>query len=100
MSLSLDLIFFHFISKHIIKFKLSFQENFNYIKNDKLTFSIPENVFKYGKDKAVIRITLYDDSNKSQNYEFNVYYWKNCAYVQTDSLSKQVYKIILKNLKK
>ena len=64
-----------------------------------MTFSIPENVFKHGKDKAVIQITLYHDSNKFENYDFNVYHGKNCAYVETDSLSKHVFEIILKYMK-
>ena len=99
MASTLDLIFFQFFSKRITKFRLSFQEKPDDIKEDKRTFQIPENIFKHGKDKAVIQITLYDDSNKFENYEFNVYYGRNRAYVQTDSFLKHVYEIIFKNLK-
>ena len=99
MSSTLDLMFFQFFSKRITKFRLSFQDEPDEIKKDKLTFSIPEHVFKHGKDKAVIQITLYDDSNQFKNYDFNVYYGRNCAYVQTDSFLKHVFEIILKNLK-
>ena len=99
MSSTLDLMFFQFFSKRITKFRLSFQDEPDEIKKDKLTFSIPEHVFEHGKDKAVIQITLYDDSNQFKNYDFNVYYGRNCAYVQTDSFLKHVFEIILKNLK-
>ena len=103
MSSKLNLFFFHILPMSVKKFKLSFRNIIEEIKNDNpdisTTFSIPENVFKHGKDKTAIGITLYDESNHSQNYKFNVYYGKNSAYVRTDRLSKFVFEIILRNMK-
>ena len=99
MSLGLDLIFFYFTSKKIKRFKLSFQEDIFNIINDKMSFQIPENVFKHGKDKAVISIILYDFSNKYQSFKFNLYYGKNVAYIQLDELSRRVFEIIFQNMK-
>lgn len=100
MSLSLDLIFFYFLSKKVKKFKLSFLEKIFDIENDKMSFIIPENVFKHGKDKEVINIILYEDLNKYQNYKFNLYYGKNVAYIQIDVLSARTFEIIFQNMKK
>ena len=95
----LDLLFFHFFEKYdIIKFKLSFRENKENIEKDKMTFPIPEIVFKHGKDKATVNISLYDGKGTPEDYKFHVYYGKNTAYIQTDYLSKKVYELILMNL--
>ena len=99
MSSILDLLFFQFISRNVKKFRLSFRNLIENIEKDKMTFSIPDTVFKHGKDKATIHLSLYDEKNRTENYKFHVYYGKNSAYIQTDRLSKNVYEIILKNLK-
>ena len=99
MSSILDLLFFQFISRNVKKFRLSFRNLIENIEKDKMAFSIPDTVFKHGKDKATIHLSLYDEKNRTENYKFHVYYGKNSAYVQTDRLSKNVYEIILKNLK-
>ena len=103
MSSKLKLFFFHFGTPTIKKYKLSFRDIIEDIKNDNLkistNFSIPDFVFKHGKDKTAIGITLYDESNNFENYKFNVYYGKNTAYVQTDGLSDYVFEIIFRNMK-
>ena len=103
MSSSLNLFFIHLFPIKVKKFKLSFRNIIEDIINDNsvnsMNFSIPEYVFKHGKDKTAISITLYNESNHSRNYKFNVYYGKNSAYVLTDGLSKHVFEIILRNMK-
>ena len=99
MEPSLKLIFFHTYFNYATKFKLSFSKKIENIGNNKMIFSIPNNAFKHGKNKAVIEISLYNDLNKFQSYKFNIYYGKNCAYVQTDGLSGKVYEIIFLNMK-
>ena len=103
MSSKLKLFFFHSGTPKIKKYKLSFRDIIEDINNDNLKistyFSIPDFVFKHGKDKTAIGITLYDDSNNSNNYKFNVYYGKNSAYVQTDNFSDYVFEIIFRNMK-
>ena len=95
----LDLFFFHFFDKYdIIKFKLSFRENKENIEKDKMTFPIPDVVFKHGKDKATVTISLYDKDGNPEDYKFHVYYGKNTAYIQTDCFTKNVYELILMNL--
>ena len=102
MNPSLDLLFFYFSPKQVKKIKLSFQDKIENIERDKMAVPIPETVFKYGKNKIAVQITLYgesDKSEKSENYTFNLYYGKNSAYVKTDCFSKYVYELILKNMK-
>lgn len=103
MSSKLNLFFFHIFPIKVKRFKLSFLNSIEEIKNDNLnistTFYIPDYVFKHGKDKTAIGITLYNESNLSRNYKFNVYYGQNSAYVKTDSLSKYVFEIILRDMK-
>ena len=99
MNTSLDLFFFYLHSKQVKKFKLSFKENIEYIEKDNLKFFIHDSVFKHGKDKITINITLYNDSEESEKYYFNLYYGKNYAHVQLDGLPKRVYEIILRKMK-
>ena len=72
MNTSLDLFFFYLYSKQVKKFKLSFKENIEYIEKDNRKFFTPDSVFKHGKDKITINITLYNDSEKSEKYCFNL----------------------------
>ena len=79
MKPSLDLLFFNITQKLVKKFKLSFQDKIENIEEDTMTVPIPETVFKHGKDKIAVQITLYGESNKaekSENYTFNLYYGK------------------------
>ena len=102
MKPSLDLLFFNITQKLVKKFKLSFQDKIENIEEDTMTVPIPETVFKHGRDKIAVQITLYGESNKaekSENYTFNLYYGKNSAYVKTDCFSKHVFELILKNMK-
>ena len=99
MNSSLELFFFYLYSKQVKKFKLSFRENIEDIEKDKHSIPIPDTVFKHGKDKITVNITLYNESEKSEKYHFNLYYGKNYAYVQLDGLSKRVYEIILQKMK-
>lgn len=102
MSLTLDLIFLSFsYDKFIRKFKLSFRDEIEIIEKDKITFSIPEYIFRYGKDKEVVDIILYYDNKitqKNQKYKFHVYYGKNKIYIQINELCPFVYEIIFKNI--
>jgi len=68
MSSILDLLFFQFISRNVNKFKLSFRNLIENIEKDKMTFSIPDAVFKHGKDKGTIHLSLYDEKNRTENY--------------------------------
>ena len=98
MSASIELNFFYFI-KNIDRFQLSFQKDVQDIDEEKKIIPIPEYVFKHGKDKSHIIIKLFQiNSNKSNEYNFNVYYGKNKAYVQLDSLDTKTYEIILKSI--
>ena len=96
---SLDLFFFYFNDKYLKKFKLSFlKKKENIDEKNKVTFSIPDIVFKHGKDKATIHISLFDKDDNSESYKFHVYYGKNSAYIQIDSFSNNVYELIFWNL--
>ena len=99
MASILDLIFFSFWNNDVKKFKLPFQDKIEEIKKEKMTFTIPEAIFRHGKDKTPIEIILYDSANNSKNYKFNIYYGKNISYVQRDLFCDSVYEIILQKMK-
>ena len=99
MTSILDLIFFSFWNNDVKKFKLPFQDKIEEIKKEKMTFTIPEAIFRHGKDKTPIEIILYDSANNSKNYMFNIYYGKNISYVQRDLFCDSVYEIILQKMK-
>ena len=90
MSSILDLLFFQFISRNVKKFRLSFRNLIENIEKDKMAFSIPDTVFKHGKDKATIHLSLYDEKNRTENYKFHVYYGKKIKHCE----------IIHKNMRK
>ena len=99
MSASIDLFFFFYAQKLIDRFKFPFFEKPKRIKTEKDTIPIPDSEFKYGKDKSQVKIQLFlKDSNEYKEYEFNVYYSKNKAYVQLDGFSPKSYEIILRNI--
>ena len=83
----IKLIFFHIDNKScfIMAYKLSFNHNIHDIKSDEITYDIPKEVFKYGKDKKIIFIELYNSLHMLlKKIEFNVYYSNNSIYVQRD----------------
>ena len=99
MSASIELNFFYFV-QNIDRFQLSFQKDVQTINEEKKIIPIPEYVFKHGKDKSHIIIKLFQiNTNISNEYNFYVYYGKNKAYVQLDSLDTKTYEIILKSIK-
>ena len=100
MSASIDLFFFYSIQR-IDRFKFSFLEKPRIINTKTINIPIPDTEFKYGKDKSQMKIQLFlKDSNDYNEYEFNVYYSKNKAYIQLDQLTLNSYEIILRNMGK
>ena len=98
MSASIELNF-HYNEKHIDKYQFSFQGEKQEIKSDLVTINIPESVFKYGKDKSPIKLTLFEKNSSEKNeYDFNVYYSENTAYVDLNGLNSKTYEIIFKNI--
>ena len=84
---SLKLLFFSFIPKatKIISYRLSFDNNIYKIDSSERTHEIPEDVFKYGKDKTSIFIELFDDNNKKlSTINFPVLYGKNNKYLESE----------------
>ena len=100
---NIKIIFFylHKIDIKIFSYRLSFQNSNNNIESNYITYEIPEEVFKYGKDKTKIFVELYDSSNKMINkIEFYVYYHFNTVYIQIDGNDKGVnFDMIFKNPK-
>ena len=84
---SIKLIFFSLIPKEnkITAYKLSFSDTFNEINVPERTHPIPEEVFKYGKDKTEIFIELFDNEKKKLNtIKFPVFYGKNTKYLENE----------------
>ena len=99
MSASIELNFYY-IEKNIDKYQLSFQEEKQEIKDDSVIVDIPESVFKYGKDKSPMKITLFETNSTEKNeYDFHVYYGENLAYVDISGLNMKTYEIIFKSIK-
>jgi len=89
--------------RFISKFRLSFQNAIQNIESNEIEFDIPKELFKFGRDKIVISIDLYENNLSSQIsqsyiYKFNVYKGENKAYVFTDSWNCKVFEVIFKNL--
>ena len=65
------------------------------------TYEIPDAAFKLGKDKAKINVFLYNSSKELINtIEYDVYYGKNSAHIQTDGDGKGYnFEMIFKNAK-
>ena len=96
MSALIELNFFY-KNKNIDKYKLSFQKEIQNIIGNKIIVNIPDKIFKYGKVKHPMKITLFKiNSDFIKEYNFNIYYGKNCAYVQLDDLYNNSYEIILR----
>ena len=95
MPATIKLNFFGNTNNTIIGYQLSFQNGIQFLKNESVTFNIPDNVFKYGKDKTLINIQLFGANLKEKKvHKFFVYYGDNKAYVQLKYLSDISYEII------
>lgn len=100
MSASIKLHFFY-VKKNIDRYKLAFQKEIQPIDKNIINIDIPEIIFKYGKDKRNMSITLYTaQTNIQKEFNFHVYYGNNSAYVQLDKLYYNSYEIILRNNEK
>ena len=98
MSPSIKLCFVY-NNKHIDRYQLSFQNERYNIESDTIKIDIPKSLFKYGKDKIKMKITLFEkNSEKKKDFNFNVYYGNNCAYVNISGLYSKTYEIILKSI--
>ena len=98
MSVSIELIFFYYM-KRIDRFQLSFQAKPIKINKKREKISIPDSIFKYGKDKCQMSIKLFKtNSNENNEYNFYVYYGENKAHIQLDNFSLKSYEIILRNI--
>jgi len=85
--LSLKLLFFSLIPKadKISSYKLSFIDKIHVINSSEEIYYIPEEIFKYGKDKTILFIELYDKNKKQLNkIEFPLLYGKNTKYLEID----------------
>ena len=94
---------FHFFynKKNIDRYKLTFQKEIHPIDKNIINIDIPDTIFKYGKDKKNMSITLYTtQTNIKKEFNFHVYYGNNSAYVQLDKLYSNSYEIILRNIEK
>ena len=101
MSPTIQLTFFGKSYKNFL-YQLSFQKTINTINVKQISFTIPEYIFKQGKDKAVIRIKLFtSDLKDSSEHKFDVYYGINKANVSLHFLNNHTYEFIfLKKAKK
>ena len=68
MPATIKLNFFGNTNNSIIGYQLSFQKGIQFLKNESVTFNIPDNVFKYGKDKTLINIQLFGTNLKEKKY--------------------------------
>ena len=95
MPATIKLNFFGNTNNTIIGYQLSFQNGIQFLKNESVTFNIPDNVFKYGKDKTLINIQLFGTNLKEKKvHKFFVHRGDNKAYVQLKYLSDISYEII------
>ena len=58
MTSSIELNFFHISSKAISRFKLAFQESIQEIIDDEYHYNLPDELFKFNKDKAILILKL------------------------------------------
>ena len=98
MSASIELNFVY-NKKHIDRYQLSFQNEIYNIENDTIKIDIPKSLFKLGKDKIKMKITLFEiNSEMKKDYNFNVYNGNNYVYVCISGLFFKTYEIILKSI--
>lgn len=81
---TLELEFYSFCQPDIFYYELPFRAKSKIEQNSVVIIPIPNDFFKYGKDKKFAYIKLFDEnSNEVINRNFFVYYGKNTAYVNT-----------------
>ena len=98
---SLKLIFFSLIpnESQITAYRLSFSDIIHQINSPEKTHPIPEDVFKYDKDRAEISMELYNSENKNLNtIKFPVHYGKNTKYFEKEGDGNGLnFELIFKN---
>ena len=99
MKSSIELNFYYLYSKNITKFKLPFMEAEEKIELQEYKFDLPEDLFKYNKEKSVLSIKLYNEYEESE-FLFFVYKGENHAYVQLDSFYRTVFELIIQSKSK
>jgi len=100
MSASIELNFYKLYSQSIItKFELPFGKIQEYITKGEYKYQLPDDLFKYNKEKTTLTIKLYPTEKgiESEGFEFIFYVYKsdNHVYIQTDYLFKTVFELIL-----
>ena len=89
----------YYKNKNIDRYKLPFKEKIQIIEKDIIDNNIPEEVFKHGKDKQQMSITLITkETNIEKEFNFHVYYGENSANVHLDSVKINSYEIILRDI--
>ena len=74
----ITLFFYTFLPQNpnIVSYKLSFEDNIRKIDSLEEIIDVPEDVFKYGKDKSKISIDFFSSSNEiMKTTEFPIYYY-------------------------
>ena len=94
MTSSIGLNFFHIFVRTINRFKLAFQESIQDITTDYYHYYLPDELFKFNKEKATLSLTLFD-SKIEYEFLFNVYKGENEAYIQLDYLFRTVFELIM-----
>ena len=94
MTSSIGLNFFHLSGRMVNRFKLAFQEIIQDINADYYHYNLPDELFKFNKDKATLSLTLFDPTNEYE-FLFNVYKGENEAYIQLDYLFRTVFELIM-----
>jgi hypothetical protein len=85
-----NLIFYSIVTdiKHIHSYKFSFEKkdvDKHLVTNSEHTYQIPEEVFEFGEDKALISINLYDSFDKViKEIKFEVKYCYNNVYISKE----------------
>ena len=76
MTALIELNFFY-KNKNIDRYRLSFQKEIQNIIGNRIKIKIPNNVFRHGKGKHPIKITLFKiNSDFYNDYYFHIYYGK------------------------
>jgi len=96
MKSSIELNFYYLYSKNITKFKLPFMEAEEKIELQEYKFDLPEDLFKYNKEKSVLSFKLYNEYEENK-FLFFVYKGENHAYVQLDSFYRTVFELIIQS---
>ena len=102
MCASIELNFFCLEKEDIIKiikkFKLPFRE-IEDIKLNQYRYNLPEEIFKYNKDKVVFTIILYSQKRNFE-FKFHIYKGENIVYIGRDYFFENVYELIIFSDKK